>query len=354
MELAQAACPGRPRAKPDDLLPQIDHKAVAREFTAAADTQFGGAASAFREAHLVAIILDAVTIWGRQLLPVSMANALLRGVKPLLVQVCGDFAGTIRAYAAALRPTVVIVRNCGGEIAGFVCDGLSAQANTVDPNCASCFFKDMRELAGALFAWCGCHLSQLAFGDAMDACPSFAAAGHAIDKGAEILRSKPIALEIELVVPAPVATRWAAKMGTINFLQRHPDIANRVCGAVMQGRIGATTVLDRGEGDGGRPVRKLLTARRLEALRDLLTGQDIVYLVLAGPYLEASRVMEGNDTSCGDILWLLERAYETSFSWRDDFAALGFVVGEGDIETVRASFIQRFYRGRCADVYLLG
>jgi hypothetical protein len=33
---------------------------------------------------------------------------------------------------------------------------------------------------------------------------------------------------------------------------------------------------------------------------------------------------------------------------------MGFVVGEGDIETVCASFIQRFYRGRCADVYLLG
>jgi hypothetical protein len=43
----------------------------------------------------------------------------------------------------------------------------------------------------------------LAFGDAIDACPSFAAVGHAIDKGAEILRSKPFALEIKLVVPVP-------------------------------------------------------------------------------------------------------------------------------------------------------
>jgi hypothetical protein len=41
-------------------------------------------------------------------------------------------------------------------------------------------------------------------------------------------------------------------------------------------------------------------------------------------------------------------------SWRDDFAALGSVVGEGDIETVRGPFIQRFYRGGCADVCLLG
>jgi hypothetical protein len=88
-----------------------------------------------------------------------MANALLRGVTPLLVQVCGDFAGTIWAYAAALRPTVVIARNCRGEIAGFICDGLSAQANTVDPNCDPRFFKDIPEVAGALFAWRGCHLS---------------------------------------------------------------------------------------------------------------------------------------------------------------------------------------------------
>jgi hypothetical protein len=41
----------------------------------------------------------------------------------------------------------------------------------------------------------------------MDACSAFAAAGHANDKGAEILRSKPIALEIEVVVPGPVAPR---------------------------------------------------------------------------------------------------------------------------------------------------
>jgi hypothetical protein len=74
---------------------------------------------------------------------------------------------------------------------------------------------------------------------------------------------------------------------------------------VVQGQSGATTVLEQGEDDGGRPVR---TARRLEALRDLLTGQDIVYLVLAGPDLEASRVMEGNDTNRGEILWLLQRA----------------------------------------------
>jgi hypothetical protein len=51
---------------------------------------------------------------------------------------------------------------------------------------------------------------------------------------------------------------------------------------------------------------------------------------------------------------LSQWAYETSFSWREDFAALGFVVGDGDIETVRASLIQHFYRGRCADVRLLG
>jgi hypothetical protein len=226
---------------------------------------------------------------------------------------------------------------------GGGCDGLSAQANAVDPNCNSWVVKGIPELTGALVAWC--HLSaQLALGGAMDACSAFAAAGHAIDKGAETLRSKPNALEIELVVPVPVATRWAAKRSTINLLQRRPDIAKRVCGAVMRVRIGASSVDDRGEGDGGRPVRKLLTALRLDALRevDLLTGQDIVYLPLAGPCLEASRVLEGNETSCSEALWQLQRAYETSSLWRDDLAALGFVVGEDYVETVRASFIQGF------------
>jgi hypothetical protein len=94
-----------------------------------------------------------------------MANALLRGVKLLLVQACCDLAGTPWAYAAALRATVVFIMRCAGGIAGFVCDGLSAQANTVDPNCDSRSFTSMPELAGALFAWCGCHPSQLTLGD---------------------------------------------------------------------------------------------------------------------------------------------------------------------------------------------
>jgi hypothetical protein len=51
---------------------------------------------------------------------------------------------------------------------------------------------------------------------------------------------------------------------------------------VKQSGISASTVLDRGEGVGGRPVRKLLTVTLLEALRDLLTDQGIAYLVLAG------------------------------------------------------------------------
>jgi hypothetical protein len=91
------------------------------------DARGDSAANPLRETPLVAIILGAVTTWGRQLLPVSMANALLRRVEPLLVQVSGEFAGTLWAYAAALRATLVIVGRCGGEIAGFVCGRLSAQ-----------------------------------------------------------------------------------------------------------------------------------------------------------------------------------------------------------------------------------
>jgi hypothetical protein len=52
------------------------------------------------------------------------------------------FRGKPCACAAALRATVVFVRSCAGGIAGFECDGLSAQANTIDANCDSCFFKD--------------------------------------------------------------------------------------------------------------------------------------------------------------------------------------------------------------------
>jgi hypothetical protein len=204
-----------------------------------------------------------------------------------------------------------------------------------------------------LFAWCACHLGQRALGDAILASSALAFAATAIDKGAEILRSKPVALELGFVVPVSVAPRWAAKQGTINFLQRHPDIPQRICGAVMQGRLGASTVLDSGEGDGGRPVRELLTPKCLECLRELLSGADLVYMILAGPYLEATRIMEGNTTSCGEVLWLWERAYEASYAWRDKFRARGFLVPDGDIEAVRGVFVARFYRGRCRGTYLL-
>jgi hypothetical protein len=81
--------------------------------------------------------------------------------------------------------------------------------------------------------------------ETMFECPAFARSA-----GVMILRSKPIALELVFVVPITVAPRWSAKMSTINFLARHPDVVNRICGAVMQGRIGRSTVLDCGEGDG--------------------------------------------------------------------------------------------------------
>jgi hypothetical protein len=70
----------------------MDHEVVATKFTAVAVKQFGGAANPFGS---VTIMPDAVTIWQSQLIPVSMANALVRDVEPLMAQVCGDFAGTL-------------------------------------------------------------------------------------------------------------------------------------------------------------------------------------------------------------------------------------------------------------------
>jgi hypothetical protein len=234
MQLAQAACPGIPRASPMELFQRLSRDSVAREFGQAAQQRSQSASQPFRKVRIIGVSLDAVTIWGRRLLAITIMNALLRGIAPLLVQVCGDFAGTLDAYAEALRGTLKIASEWDVEIAGFVCDGLAAQANSVDPNHESCFFSDIPPLSGAFFAWCGCHLIQLALRDAMAECPNFAQAAKVIDKGVEILRSKPIVQEIKLVVPAPVASRWAAKINTISFIERHPAIPNQICGAVLQ------------------------------------------------------------------------------------------------------------------------
>jgi hypothetical protein len=95
MEMAQAACPGRPRVKLQELLLDMARKAVAKAFTAAADTRFDGAVNPFHNPRLVAIILDAVTTWGHQFLPVPTANALQRSVQPMLVHLRGDAAGAL-------------------------------------------------------------------------------------------------------------------------------------------------------------------------------------------------------------------------------------------------------------------
>jgi hypothetical protein len=353
MRSAQAACPGIPRATPLKLYARMSRPAVTRAFRDAAHERSEGASHPFRKMQVIGVFLDAVTVFGRQVLAITIMNALLRDTAPLLVQICGNFAGTSRAYGQALRGTLEIVSKWNVEIAGFVCDGLAAQANTVDPNHVSCFFTDVPALSGAVFAWCGCHLIQLALRDATAECPTFAHAVKVIDKGAEILRSKPVIQEIGLVVPVPVAPRWAAKLNTISFIERHPDIPNQICGAVLQGRIGPSTVLDTGEGIGGRIVRTLLTEARLESLREMITGGALEYLILSGPYLEASRYMESNHSCAGDVLWLIERADETSRAWARDFAELGFIVDECAIDAVRAAFVRRFYRGRSRDIFVL-
>jgi hypothetical protein len=58
----------------------MDGETAAGVFTA--DTRFDPTGEPFCEARLVAIVLDVVAIWGRELLPISMARPLLCGVEP--------------------------------------------------------------------------------------------------------------------------------------------------------------------------------------------------------------------------------------------------------------------------------
>jgi hypothetical protein len=52
----------------------MDRKAIARTFAAGADARFDIALNPFQEIVLVAVILDGVTIWARQLLAVTVTN----------------------------------------------------------------------------------------------------------------------------------------------------------------------------------------------------------------------------------------------------------------------------------------
>ena len=132
---------------------------------------------------------------------------------------------------------------------------------------------------------------------------------------------------------------------------RHPELPEAICGAVLQVRIGATTIDQRNMGDGGRPVRTLLTETRLGTLSQLV-NHSLSYLALE-PYIDASITMESNRTTIGDVLPLIERAYETSFELRALFGQLGVLVSDEAIEAVRAAFVRRFYSGRCRGIYLL-
>jgi hypothetical protein len=110
----------------------------------------------------------------------------------------------------------------------------------------------------------------------------------------------------------------------------------------------ATTIDQRNVGDGGRPVRTLLTETRLGQL-----NQSLSHLVLVAPYIDALSVMESRRTTIGDVLPLIERAYETSFERRALFGQLGFLVPDEAIEAVRAAFVRRFYLGGCREIRLL-
>jgi hypothetical protein len=56
----------------------------------------------FVPSGLAAMISDAVTIWGCQLLVQSTVNAF-RGLQQVLLITIGDFAGTLKAYQAAME-----------------------------------------------------------------------------------------------------------------------------------------------------------------------------------------------------------------------------------------------------------
>jgi hypothetical protein len=119
-----AGAEGLPRSSPKEILPQMGRQAITREFTAAADGRFASAVGPFQGIGLVPVILDAVTMWGRPILAITITNALLFEVEPLLVQICGNFSGTLQAYGEALLSTLDFVWGWHGEIVGFVCDGL--------------------------------------------------------------------------------------------------------------------------------------------------------------------------------------------------------------------------------------
>jgi hypothetical protein len=126
----------------------MDRTAVVREFTASADTQFGGASGPFREARLVAIILDDM---GTSAPPCLHGERTGAGRQTPACSGLRQFRGNTAAVRGCAASHGGDRRALRGQIAGFVCDGQSAQASIVDPNCDSGFFKD--KLSGCSACW---------------------------------------------------------------------------------------------------------------------------------------------------------------------------------------------------------
>jgi hypothetical protein len=65
------------------------------------------------------MISDAVTIWDRQLLVLSAVNAFC-GLQPVLLMIIGDFAGTLKAYQAAMESGSTEIEGKSLQVAGIV------------------------------------------------------------------------------------------------------------------------------------------------------------------------------------------------------------------------------------------
>jgi hypothetical protein len=79
----------------------------------------------------------------------------------------------------------------------------------------------------------------------------------------------------------------------------------------------------------------------------------VVYLVALAPWIDASTNWESNKSTIGDILPLLECAYNCSLEYVALVRSMGYDFDVNLCETVRTHFITRFYCGRYRKIYLV-
>lgn len=208
--------------EPRTVYPALSRPTISRAFIARSQQLFNKDLVSFR-GLLVSVVLDASSTVSDSVLDVLIVNPFLHP-KPLLFDSIEEFQGTIAAYKSAAGRVVSNLARAGIDPVGFVCDNLAAQIAALDPSKPTSFQATSNRISDQILMLirCACHTMALGIGDACRSEPLLTMTDelHSI---VNILRKKPIRIELVSACPGWIPTRWSYQFKIVMWIIKHID-----------------------------------------------------------------------------------------------------------------------------------